>query len=394
MSRTPPARPYPRTISSPDCADPPVRPAGAAHRAGHTRRLVHASSAPAVRVQALADGVDACPTSDPTPRSSPNHLATAQVGDLQAADSEGARQPRSQARRPAPIKTDRRGGDTKLRCRCPTRREATEEAAGHEGGLRHQPRDATALRDLPTHPMRRTSMPSRAGADHSSRRTRAAATSSMASRRHSSGISYSAASGFLAEGSLPGHELRRRVSQLTGYTRPVSDGSLYPAINRLAKADLLERRADPGAGPARFVLSLTDAGRTELLNRLRKPADHEITDFTASSPSWRSSPTCPPYPNSTRCRADGWSSWRSRRVSSTPVTGRCEPRRSRTPTAAALSYPRIVFSDGLVDGQLVLVHGVLGGVGSLAAQLARWGGATVIGTVLPRADAKRWARAR
>jgi DNA-binding PadR family transcriptional regulator len=86
--------------------------------------------------------------------------------------------------------------------------------------------------------------------------------------------------GFLAEGSLPGHELRRRVSQLTGYTRPVSDGSLYPAINRLAKADLLERCADPGAGAARYVLSLTDAGRTELLKRLRKPADHEITDFT------------------------------------------------------------------------------------------------------------------
>lgn len=33
MSRTPPAPPYPRTISSPDCADPPVRPAaGKAHR--------------------------------------------------------------------------------------------------------------------------------------------------------------------------------------------------------------------------------------------------------------------------------------------------------------------------------------------------------------------------
>ena len=31
MSRTPPARPYPRTISSPDCADPPVRPAGKTH---------------------------------------------------------------------------------------------------------------------------------------------------------------------------------------------------------------------------------------------------------------------------------------------------------------------------------------------------------------------------
>ncbi|MFD6285263.1 NADPH:quinone reductase [Streptomyces sp. NPDC060205] len=42
---------------------------------------------------------------------------------------------------------------------------------------------------------------------------------------------------------------------------------------------------------------------------------------------------------------------------------------------------RAVFADGPVDGRTVLVHGVLGGVGSLAAQLARWDGATVIGTV-------------
>ncbi|KPI28643.1 PadR family transcriptional regulator [Streptomyces sp. NPDC048251] len=86
--------------------------------------------------------------------------------------------------------------------------------------------------------------------------------------------------GFLAESPLPGHELRRRVSHLTGYTRPVSDGSLYPAINRLAKAGLLERRADPRAGAARYVLSLTEAGRADMLERLRKPAEHEITDHT------------------------------------------------------------------------------------------------------------------
>ncbi|MEV6537989.1 PadR family transcriptional regulator [Streptomyces sp. NPDC051665] len=86
--------------------------------------------------------------------------------------------------------------------------------------------------------------------------------------------------GFLAEGPLPGHELRRRVSDLTGYTRPVSDGTLYPAINRLAKAGLLERRADPRAGAGRYMLSLTAAGRADMLERLRKPADHEITDFT------------------------------------------------------------------------------------------------------------------
>jgi NADPH:quinone reductase len=42
---------------------------------------------------------------------------------------------------------------------------------------------------------------------------------------------------------------------------------------------------------------------------------------------------------------------------------------------------RAVFGDGPVAGATVLVHGVLGGVASLAAQLARWGAATVIGTV-------------
>jgi NADPH2:quinone reductase len=42
---------------------------------------------------------------------------------------------------------------------------------------------------------------------------------------------------------------------------------------------------------------------------------------------------------------------------------------------------RAVFADGPIDGKTVVVHGVLGGVGSMAARLARWAGATVIGTV-------------
>jgi DNA-binding PadR family transcriptional regulator len=85
--------------------------------------------------------------------------------------------------------------------------------------------------------------------------------------------------GFLAEGPLHGYELRRRVARLSGHTRPVSDGSLYPAINRLVKAGLLDRRVEPGAAAAqRHILSLTEAGRAELLRRLRTPADHQITD--------------------------------------------------------------------------------------------------------------------
>jgi NADPH:quinone reductase len=50
---------------------------------------------------------------------------------------------------------------------------------------------------------------------------------------------------------------------------------------------------------------------------------------------------------------------------------------------------RAVFADGPVKGQVVLVQGVLGGVGSLAAQLATWGGANVIGTVRQGADLAR-----
>jgi NADPH2:quinone reductase len=47
---------------------------------------------------------------------------------------------------------------------------------------------------------------------------------------------------------------------------------------------------------------------------------------------------------------------------------------------------RAVFGDGPVAGKSILVQGVLGAVGSLAAQLARWGGATVIGTVTRSSD--------
>jgi NADPH2:quinone reductase len=47
---------------------------------------------------------------------------------------------------------------------------------------------------------------------------------------------------------------------------------------------------------------------------------------------------------------------------------------------------RAVFADGPVGGATVLVHGLLGGVGALAAQLAHRGGARVIGTVRRASD--------
>jgi NADPH:quinone reductase len=47
---------------------------------------------------------------------------------------------------------------------------------------------------------------------------------------------------------------------------------------------------------------------------------------------------------------------------------------------------RAVFADGPVEAATVLVHGLLGGVGALAAQLAHRGGARVIGTVRRASD--------
>ncbi len=87
--------------------------------------------------------------------------------------------------------------------------------------------------------------------------------------------------GFLAEQPLHGYELRTRIAQLAGHARPISDGSLYPAINRMEKAGLLERRREAGAAAAqRHTLELTPAGRAELQRRLRNPAELDITDGT------------------------------------------------------------------------------------------------------------------
>jgi NADPH:quinone reductase len=48
---------------------------------------------------------------------------------------------------------------------------------------------------------------------------------------------------------------------------------------------------------------------------------------------------------------------------------------------AGITAHRAVFADGSVDGLVVVVHGAVGGVGSIAAQLARRDGALVIAVV-------------
>ncbi|MBK6017324.1 PadR family transcriptional regulator [Streptomyces sp. MBT53] len=85
--------------------------------------------------------------------------------------------------------------------------------------------------------------------------------------------------GFLAEQPLHGYELKERIKALSGHVRPVSDGALYPAITRLVTAGKLDQHTEDGTSAApRRVLSLTGAGRADLLERLRHPKQTEITD--------------------------------------------------------------------------------------------------------------------
>lgn len=85
--------------------------------------------------------------------------------------------------------------------------------------------------------------------------------------------------GFLAEGPLHGYVLRKRMEMLYGSARPISYGTLYPAINRLVAARLVRQSEEPGkAGAARQVLSLTFPGRQSLEERLRQASGHDITD--------------------------------------------------------------------------------------------------------------------
>ncbi|WP_018348831.1 PadR family transcriptional regulator [Longispora albida] len=85
--------------------------------------------------------------------------------------------------------------------------------------------------------------------------------------------------GFLYDEALHGYDLRKRIAALTGHIRPIADGTLYPAIRKLADAGLLSRELQPGQVAApRQMLSLTESGRADLLARLREPDELFVTD--------------------------------------------------------------------------------------------------------------------
>lgn len=85
--------------------------------------------------------------------------------------------------------------------------------------------------------------------------------------------------GFLAEGPLHGYELRRKMNELYGFAREISDGSLYPAIQRLTKSRAIVRRIEKGRAAQRHTLELTPEGRKGLENRLRRASGSDVTDL-------------------------------------------------------------------------------------------------------------------
>ncbi len=86
--------------------------------------------------------------------------------------------------------------------------------------------------------------------------------------------------GLLHDGPLHGYELRRRIDELTGSARQVSDGTLYPALRRLERDGYVTRHEEPGSrGRTRQVLTLTDAGRTRLHTLLREVSGPDLEDM-------------------------------------------------------------------------------------------------------------------
>ncbi|KAB1945877.1 PadR family transcriptional regulator [Bifidobacterium longum subsp. infantis] len=86
--------------------------------------------------------------------------------------------------------------------------------------------------------------------------------------------------GFLSERSMCGYELRKKMEQLQGYARKFSDGTVYPATNRLVEAVLISEQSEIRDGRQRRVFTLLEAGRNKLIEELRNTGGFNLTDIT------------------------------------------------------------------------------------------------------------------
>jgi DNA-binding PadR family transcriptional regulator len=78
--------------------------------------------------------------------------------------------------------------------------------------------------------------------------------------------------GFLMESEMTGYDLKRRFHDPIGFFYRASDGSLYPALKKLAHDAMVTMRAERHGRRARKVYAITPKGREYFLCTLREPA--------------------------------------------------------------------------------------------------------------------------
>jgi DNA-binding PadR family transcriptional regulator len=74
------------------------------------------------------------------------------------------------------------------------------------------------------------------------------------------------------ESEMTGYDIKRRFRDPIGFFYRASDGSLYPALKKLAHDGLVTMRAERHGRRARKVYAITGKGREHFLRTLREPA--------------------------------------------------------------------------------------------------------------------------
>ena len=78
--------------------------------------------------------------------------------------------------------------------------------------------------------------------------------------------------GFLMEAEATGYDLKQRFQDPVGFFYRVSDGSIYPALKKLARDGLVKLRTERRGRRARKVYAITARGRAHFRRMLREPA--------------------------------------------------------------------------------------------------------------------------
>jgi DNA-binding PadR family transcriptional regulator len=78
--------------------------------------------------------------------------------------------------------------------------------------------------------------------------------------------------GFLMEAEATGYDLKQRFQDPVGFFYRVSDGSIYPALKKLARDGLVTLRTERRGRRARKVYAITPRGRAHFTRMLREPA--------------------------------------------------------------------------------------------------------------------------